>query len=124
MRVPHFRIPLNLPHAGTVASRIAYWIREGVTETAAQDLPIRLMELLLPYKESEENPGRDEAKKVVEEAARLLREIVAEIERRGAGHDRLGQAVRNCFECLELGQEGALIALRAGESPDSALRPR
>jgi hypothetical protein len=44
-------------------------------------------------------------------------------ERDGIADDRLGQAVRNLFECLELGEEGAEISLRAGENPDSALRP-
>jgi hypothetical protein len=39
------------------------------------------------------------------------------------GHDRLGQCVRNFFECLELGREGAAISLRAGENPRSMQRP-
>ena len=46
-----------------------------------------------------------------------------EIEKAGAGADRLGQQVRNLFECLELGEEGAAISLRAGENPRSLLRP-
>ena len=37
--------------------------------------------------------------------------------------DRLGQLVRNYFECLELGAEGAEISLRAGEDPRSLQRP-
>ena len=49
--------------------------------------------------------------------------IVDDIERLGVGDDRIGQAVRNFFECLELGEEGARISLRAGENPKSALRP-
>ncbi|MFZ5495316.1 MAG: hypothetical protein ACOZE5_08265 [Verrucomicrobiota bacterium] len=40
------------------------------------------------------------------------------------GHDRLGQGVRNYFECLELGREGAAIPLRAGKDPESMQRPR
>jgi len=36
--------------------------------------------------------------------------------------DRLGQLVRNFFECLGLAEEGAQLALRCGERPDSPLR--
>jgi hypothetical protein len=45
------------------------------------------------------------------------------IEALGVGEDRLGQNVRNLFECLGLGQEGAEISLRAGEDPRSLMRP-
>ena len=48
---------------------------------------------------------------------------LADIERLHIGDDRLGQAVRNFFECLGLGVEGARLSLLAGENPDSALRP-
>ena len=46
-----------------------------------------------------------------------------DIEKNKLGGDRLGQAVRNLFECLALGEEGAAISLRAGENPRSTLRP-
>ena len=36
--------------------------------------------------------------------------------------DRLGQHVRNLFECMGLPEEGALLALECGERPDSPLR--
>jgi hypothetical protein len=36
--------------------------------------------------------------------------------------ERLGQAVRNLFECLGLPEEGADLGLQCGESPDSLLR--
>ena len=48
---------------------------------------------------------------------------MGEIERLKLGSDRLGQHVRNLFECLELGEEGAQISLRAGENPNSVQRP-
>ena len=60
---------------------------------------------------------------VRDQAAVLGRKLVDQIEREKAGHDRLGQCVRNLFECLELGQEGAVISLRAGEDPKSFQRP-
>ena len=59
-----------------------------------------------------------------EMAAASGRKLVEEIERMGIGEDRLGQAVRNLFECLGFAEEGAAISLRAGEDPNSLMRPR
>ncbi len=113
--IPFFRIPLNLPHAGTIALRIEYHL-QGIEAGPEVMEPVeRLIELLAPYREAGENPP--------EEAAGLGRRIVDSIERLQAGHDRLGQAIRNLFECLELGEEGARLSLRAGENPQSPLRP-
>jgi hypothetical protein len=114
-----FRVPLNLPHAATVAVRIRVH-RQG----AADESTRQLVHLLDPYREQEDNPAPEEAKRVAGEAAALARKVVDEIEAAKAGHDRLGQAVRNFFECLGLGEEGAAISLRAGENPKSALRPQ
>ncbi len=121
MSVPYFRVPLNLPHAATVAGRIRHHL-------ATEDAPTlervsRLISVLAPFAQSGDNPPDDESTRVIAEVATLLRAIVADIERLRCGHDRLGQAIRNLFECLELGEEGATISLRAGESPKSALRP-
>ncbi len=57
-------------------------------------------------------------------AAALARLVVDDIEKSGVGYDRLGQAVRNLFECLALGEEGASQSLRAGENPGSLMRPK
>jgi hypothetical protein len=122
--VPHFRIPLNLPHAGTLATRIVYHLTPKVSDPDVLGIAGRLVTLLAPYRQSGENPSPDEARRSVEEAAGLGRSLVDGIERLRVGHDRLGQAVRNLFECLELGEEGAIISLRAGENPDSVLRAR
>lgn len=111
------RIPLNLPHAGTVAVRIRYHLRGCADEAST-----RLVRLLDPYRESEADPPAPEAARVIGEALDLARRIVDEVERAGAGHDRLGQNVRNLFECLEAPEEGARLSLRAGERPDSPLR--
>ena len=51
--------------------------------------------------------------------ARALVEAILASPTRG---DRLGQNVRNLFECLGLPEEGAELALQCGESPDSPLR--
>jgi hypothetical protein len=50
------------------------------------------------------------------------RSLVAAIVETTARGDRLGQLVRNLFECLGLPAEGAELALRCGEHPDSPLR--
>jgi hypothetical protein len=128
MAIPHFRVPLNLNHAATLSTRIEYHVKRLKSVRAenldkAALLAALLVQHLKPYSFSEENPAPAEAKPVVDEAAQQARDFVAEIERLGVGDDRLGQSVRNLFECLELGEEGAMISLRAGENPDSALRP-
>ena len=122
--VPHFKIPLNLPHAGRIAERILHLLdREGLPGPEAEKTAQRLAHLLEPYFQSEENPRPDAARRVGEEAAKLGRQLVDYIERDGLGHDRLGQCIRNLFECLELGPEGTVISLRAGENPKSFQRP-
>lgn len=124
----HFQIPLNLPHAGRLSGRIEIFARygfpaEGPEHAALVQAMRDLQDLLKPYEESGENPGNEEAARVVAEAARLGRRIVDEVERLKIGHDRLGQAIRNLFETLGLGEEGMRISLRAGENPNSMLRP-
>ena len=122
--IPHFKIPLNLPHAGRIAGRILVLLdREGLPGPEAEKTAQRLAALLEPYLHSEENPRPDLANRVREEAAALGRKLVEEIERNQLGHDRLGQCIRNLFECLELGPEGTVISLRAGENPKSFQRP-
>ena len=122
--IPHFKIPLNLPHAGRIAERILVLLdREGLPGPDAEKTAHRLASLLEPYFQSEENPRPDTANRVREEAAKLGRQLVDHIERGGLGHDRLGQCIRTLFECLELGPEGTVISLRAGEDPKSFQRP-
>jgi len=126
----HFQIPLDLPHAGTIAWRIQTLIASAPGDAGPErdeliHLVGHLREVLEPYRADGENPGTDEeSARIVKEAAGLGRQIAAGIERLGLGGDRIGQCVRNLFECLELGEEGAAISLRAGENPRSALRAR
>lgn len=123
MGTPFFRIPLNLPHAATISVRILYHLRQGRPAPAAIERAGELVAVLDGYRERDDNGPAEDQPHVIEEAARLGHAIVDEIERAGAGHDRLGQQVRNLFECLEMGEEGAAISLRAGENPNSLLRP-
>lgn len=124
----YFDIPMNLPHAGTIASRLVYHI-ERLEQTQkkkfaeAMDVAEALENLLANYRFAEENPPEDEGKHIAAAAADLARRFVDAVERLNCGDDRLGQAVRNLFECLGFGREGAVQSLRAGENPDSTLRP-
>jgi hypothetical protein len=121
-----FDIPLDLPHAGRLADRIVELLdriaEEGSGETdEAIAAAEKVSKLLFRYTESDDNPP--DAMRLRDEAAALGRALVDAIERSGIANDRLGQYVRNFFECLELGEEGAAISLRAGENPNSLQRP-
>jgi hypothetical protein len=125
---PYFRVALNLPHAGRIARRIVRLLPEppaaGRADAArAMDLAVALVQILDPWMDADENPPARQAGALRDRVAALGRELVDHIERAGIGHDRLGQCVRNFFECLELGLEGADISLRAGEDPRSLQRP-
>jgi hypothetical protein len=125
---PFFQVALNLPHAGRIARRIVKLLPApgrdvGADAAAARKKAVELLLLLDPCTELDENPGPELNGKIRDSAAALGRGLVDCIERAGLGEDRLGQAVRNLFECLELGQEGADISLRAGENPRSLQRP-
>ena len=124
----HFDIPLDLPHAGRLADRIVNLLEKhaeelGADAEAAIDTAERMSNLLFRYSANDENPGGAEAASIRDEAAVLGRQLVDQLETSGVQSDRLGQYVRNFFECLELGEEGAQISLRAGENPNSLQRP-
>jgi hypothetical protein len=121
-----FDIPLDLPHAGRIADRIATLVERyveelGVDAPDAIDRAEKLSAYMFRNASGDENPP--DAKQVRDQAAALARELVDALESAHIASDRLGQLVRNFFECLELGKEGAEISLRAGESPNSLQRP-
>ena len=126
--MPHFDIPLDLPHAGRLASRIVRLLERhceelGIDAPEVLEIAERLDVLLSRYVELGDNPPDAEGAEARGKAAELGRQLVAALEAAGIRGDRLGQYVRNLFECLELGKEGAEISLRAGENPDSLQRP-
>ncbi|HEY1794209.1 MAG TPA: hypothetical protein VGG34_14935 [Opitutaceae bacterium] len=125
---PFFRVALNLPHAGRVARRINVLLssEEGADRAALEAALLTVSEirdLLEPAVELDDNPAPSIAVKIRDQVAMLGRRLVLQIESGKLGHDRLGQCVRNLFECLGLGLEGADISLRAGEDPGSMQRP-
>jgi hypothetical protein len=124
--MPHFDIPLDLPHAGRLADRILNLLERHVEENglhadAMLEAAEGLSNFLFRFSTDEDNPPGAEI--IRDEAAALARTLVDEMERANIRGDRLGQYVRNLFECLELGPEGAEISLRAGENPNSLQRP-
>lgn len=116
---------INLPHAHTVLGRIIRWLEYQQTpcpydETRLPDILAAMDRLLRPFAE---DPPAPQALKVADAVALWARQLVEECEQIGYRGDRLGQCVRNFFECLGLGTEGAELSLRCGERPDSPLRP-
>lgn len=124
----HFDIPLDLPHAGRIADRLFIIVQRHAEEKEidapeAVEAAERLWNLLFRYSGEDDNPPEPEAMKVRDEAAAIGREIVAAVVAANLTSDRLGQLVRNLFECLELGKEGSEISLLAGENQKSLQRP-
>lgn len=126
--MPFFNLPLDLPHAGRLADRLQQMLEKAADPEEPKfeemfELANRLSGMLFPYFSTDENPETAEGYRVRDEAAALARQLVDQIEEHRVGYDRLGQCVRNLFECLELGEEGMEISLRAGENPGSLARP-
>ncbi|MGH9789461.1 MAG: hypothetical protein ACRD4U_12255 [Candidatus Acidiferrales bacterium] len=116
---------INLPHAHTIVGRLVRCF-EGMAELAALEatpVPELLAELDRCLRPFPEDPPEAQAKVAADEAARVARRLVEEIDRHGYRGDRVGQCIRNLFECLGLAAEGAELSLRCGERPDSPLRP-
>ena len=118
------RHTVNLPHAATVVGRmlrhLTHLAQSSAGRVPARDLGLQLMDLL-----SEADDGLEEgaARQVCQNGAELGRRLVQAVEAAELGNDRLGQQVRNLFECLGFPQEGSALSLRAGEDPQSLLRP-
>ena len=124
----HYDIPLDIPHAGRLSDRLLTLIERYVTEMGIDapellDTAEQLSNLLFRYAAQDDNPAPAESMPLRDEAAAIGRTLVDQMVAAKVTSDRLGQLVRNFFECLELGEEGAAISLRAGENPNSLQRP-
>ena len=118
---------INLPHARTIAARIERSLEalgafaEAGNGPAAplREAVARLSSELEPF---DEDPPAEEAVKAADAAAVIGRALVEVIAAGPTRSERLGQHVRNLFECLGLAEEGAVLSLHCGERPDSPLR--
>lgn len=120
-------VRINLPHARTIVGRIGRTLEAlGAFGEAADGGAIALhgaFDALEPFlRRFQEDPPAEEALAAADAAAGRARALVAAILGTSARSDRLGQHVRNLFECLGLAEEGAALSLRCGERPDSPLR--
>jgi hypothetical protein len=120
-------VRINLPHARTIVQRIARTLdalgafgHEGNGQGQAMSGALAEVDgVLRPF---ETDPPAEEALRAADAAAEKGRALVEVILASACRSDRLGQHVRNFFECLGLSEEGATLALECGERPDSPLR--
>ena len=118
---------LNLPHARTIVQRIGRSLEAlaafgDAGDGRAAPLATTFDALEQRLRGFDEDPPVEEALFAADEAAALARNLVAAILATPVRGDRLGQHVRNLFECLGLPEEGAEQSLLCGEKPDSPLR--
>lgn len=113
-----FNVPIDIEHALTVVGRVQYILLQVVVGDSAPHLSLarlgRLEEIL-------QGPGTEE--EICLSASAEARLLVADIQLEGVKSDRIGQRMRNLFELLGLGKEGARIGLLCGEDPNSLQRP-
>jgi len=116
---------INLPHARTVAERIERQLEvlrvlEGEKGRALNLAVLNLRNALEPWVEdADPQTAAASADPVVEVSRDLVKAVV---DREEARSDRLGQCIRNLFECLGLPNEGRRVSLACGENPDSPMR--
>jgi hypothetical protein len=120
-------VRINLPHARTIVERVgrtldALGAFSHEANGGAQPLSEALAGLGGALRPFDTDPVAEEALRGADEAAVRARALVDAIAQTPFQSDRLGQHVRNLFECLGLPEEGAERSLRCGERPDSPLR--
>ncbi len=116
---------INLPHARTIAERIERQLEilrvlDGEGSKRLNGLVLAMRNKLEPWDEDADPEKAAEAADPIVDLARELVQAIVDDER--ARSDRLGQCVRNLFECLGLPNEGRRVSLVCGESPDSLMR--
>ena len=120
-------VRINLPHARTIAARIGRTLEALGSFAEAGDGGALALHGTFDALEQclrafDEDPPPEEALASADAAAQRARALVDAILETEARSDRLGQHVRNLFECLGLAEEGATLSLLCGERPDSPLR--
>ncbi|HUG52752.1 MAG TPA: hypothetical protein VMR21_04100 [Vicinamibacteria bacterium] len=120
-------VDINLPHSRAVIVRIGRTLeflgafREGANGGAAA-LHAAFEALEREADPYDDDPALEAAVAAADAVAGRARTLVAAIQDTPVRSDRLGQHVRNLFECLGLAGEGAALSLQCGERPDSPLR--
>jgi hypothetical protein len=118
---------INLPHARTIVWRIGRSLEALGAFGESGNGGALVLHQAFGRLEAEvegfaDDPPMPEAIEAADSLAALGRTLVAAILETACRGDRLGQSVRNLFECLGLPEEGAALSLRCGESADSPLR--
>ena len=129
MREEDYRryVLINLPHARTIAQRVGRTLEVlgafGESGNGgAVGLHAAFEGLEGTLRDFDEDPPAEEAVAAADRAAERGRALVDAILATPCRSDRLGQHVRNLFECLGLAEEGARLSLQCGEREDSPLR--
>ena len=119
-------VHINLPHARTIVQRMGRSLiahgafpEEGEAGEPLHDALSRPGGRASRLRRGPDGGDRPAGRRRGGPEARGLVDALLETTVRG---DRLGQNVRNLFECLGLPEEGAAQSLRCGERPDSPLR--
>jgi hypothetical protein len=120
-------VNVNLPHARTLIQRIGRSLEAldafgEMGNGGAMTLHQAFEALEREARPFDDDPPFEKALAAADVLAAHARALVAAILQTPARGDRLGQSVRNLFECLGLAEEGAALSLQCGERPDSPLR--
>jgi hypothetical protein len=120
-------VRINLPHARTIVQRITRSLEAlGAFGDAGNGGAVAMLGALDALEGSlrpfDEDPPMELALSAADEAAVHGRAVVDAVLATSVRSPRLGQHVRNLFECLGLPDEGATLSLQCGEPPDSPLR--
>jgi hypothetical protein len=120
-------VQVNLPHSRTIVARLGRTLDAlgafgAQGNGGASGLHQAYETLEAAVRDFDEDPPMEEALRSADAVADLALSLVAAILATTCRNDRLGQWVRNLFECLGLAEEGARLSLECGERPDSPLR--
>jgi hypothetical protein len=120
-------VQINLPHSRAIVARLGRTLEAlGAFGAPGNGGTSGLHEaydaLEASVRDFDEDPPMEAALRSADFVAVLGRDLVGAILAASCRSDRLGQWVRNLFECLGLAEEGARLSLDCGERPDSPLR--
>ena len=116
---------INLPHARTVAERLERQLEmlRVLDGEGAKELNGTVAALRGALERWTEDPDPEKAAEAADPILAIARKLVEHILRNErARGDRVGQCVRNLYECLGLPNEGRRVSLACGENPDSLMR--